>query len=102
MITQLKKGALELCVLSLLRKNKMYGYEIVSQISQDIDVTVGTIYPLLKRIKAEGYVQTKTVDSPTGPSRKYYELTELGEKVYQENAEQWKNFTEKINKMLEE
>lgn len=102
MITQYKKGALELCVLALLNGKDRYGYELVSLISEEIDVTLGTIYPLLKRIKAEGYVETRTVDSPDGPSRKYYHLTERGREVLKENIAEWKSFTEKINRMIGE
>lgn len=100
MITQLKKGTLELCVLSLLNQKDMYGYELVTKISEDIEITVGTIYPLMKRIKEEGYVETQTVDSPNGPSRKYYHLTEAGKQILEENIKEWKAFSEKINRMI--
>ncbi len=102
MITQLKKGALELCVLYLLNQEDMYGYELVTKISKEIEVTVGTIYPLLKRIKADGYVDTKTIDSPNGPSRKYYHLTKTGIEVLNKNVVEWKSFSSKINKMIGE
>lgn len=100
MITQLKKGALEMCVMALLEKEDRYGYELVTLISEEIDVTLGTIYPLLKRIKNEGLVETKTVDSPDGPSRKYYHLTEKGHQVLQENIGEWMAFTRRINRIL--
>lgn len=102
MITQLKKGTLELCVLSLLSDADLYGYELVTKISEEIEVTVGTIYPLLKRIKADGYVETKTVDSPSGPSRKYYCLTATGKQVLGESIAQWKSFRAKIDKLIGE
>lgn len=100
LITQFKKGALELCVLALLNKRDLYGYEIVTLISEEIEVTVGTIYPLLKRIKKEGYVETETKDSPDGPSRKYYKLTVKGQEVLENNIEEWKKFSQKINKIV--
>jgi PadR family transcriptional regulator PadR len=100
-ITQLKKGALEMCVLALLEKNDRYGYELVTLISEEIDVTLGTIYPLLKRIKGEGYVETRTVDSTDGPSRKYYSLTDKGREILTENITEWKSFTQKINRMIQ-
>lgn len=101
MITQLKKGALELCVLALLEQRDRYGYELVTLISEEIEVTVGTIYPLLKRIKELGLVDTETVESPDGPARKYYRLTPEGRDVFTKQAAEWKSFTEKINRMIE-
>ena len=53
---QYKKGVLELCVLSLLRKGDRYGYEISEYLSQRIDIADGTVYPLLRKLKADGLV----------------------------------------------
>lgn len=100
MITQLKKGALEMCVLALLEEQDRYGYELVTLLSEEIDVTLGTIYPLLKRIKTEGYVEVNTVDSPDGPSRKYYHLTEKGREELDGSKEEWENFYRKINAIV--
>jgi PadR family transcriptional regulator PadR len=101
LITQLKKGALELCVLSLLAKKDRYGYELVSLISGEIEITVGTIYPLLKRIKQDGYVETKTYDSPEGPSRKYYHLTKKGEETLAGQLAEWHTFIQKVNNVID-
>ncbi|MDD3074592.1 MAG: PadR family transcriptional regulator, partial [Eubacteriales bacterium] len=60
---QFKKGVLELCVLSLLTKRDFYGYELVEYISQHIDISDGTIYPLLRRFRADGYVTTYLQES---------------------------------------
>jgi PadR family transcriptional regulator PadR len=76
---QLKKGVLELCVLSLLKKDDKYGYELIAEISKGIEISEGTIYPLLRRLKNEGYVETYLEESSEGPPRKYYRLTEKGE-----------------------
>ncbi|MDR0554907.1 MAG: PadR family transcriptional regulator [Treponema sp.] len=100
MITQLKKGVLELCVLALLSKEERYGYELVTLISEEIEVTAGTIYPLLKRIKEEGFVETETRDSPGGPSRKYYRLTGKGRQTFAQNVDEWNCFYIKINKII--
>ena len=53
MNTQFKKGVLELCVLSLLKNGDKYGYELADTVGKQIDVSEGTIYPLLKRLRAE-------------------------------------------------
>ena len=100
MLTQLKKGALELCVLAQLRDRDRYGYELVSAISEEIKVTLGTIYPLLKRINQIGYVETEMRESADGPARKYYHLTDSGKAVLAQNTEEWSEFSKKINKMI--
>ena len=75
---QFKKGVLELCVLSVLVRKDCYGYELVQEISRNIDISEGTIYPLLRRLKGDGYVTAYLEESSEGPPRKYYQLTELG------------------------
>ncbi|MDR1513744.1 MAG: PadR family transcriptional regulator [Propionibacteriaceae bacterium] len=100
MITQLKKGVLELCVLALLKDEDRYGYELITLISEEIHVTAGTVYPLLKRIKAEGYVDHRTVDSPDGPSRKYYSLTERGRAELDQAVAEWLDFYPRVNTMI--
>jgi len=100
MLTQLKKGALELCVLAQLRDRDRYGYELVSAISEEIEVTLGTIYPLLKRINQIGYVETETRESVDGPARKYYHMTDEGRAALARNTEEWSDFSKKINKMI--
>ena len=75
---QLKKGALELCVLALLSQHDSYAYEIASQLSESIGMGEGTIYPLMRRLQIDRLVETYLVESPAGPSRKYYRLTEAG------------------------
>ena len=77
MDTQIKKGLLDLCVLSFLIDKDMYGYEIVQSISKSIEVSEGTIYPILRRLSKEGYFETYIVESNEGPARKYYRITAL-------------------------
>jgi PadR family transcriptional regulator PadR len=85
----LKKGVLELCVLSLLKSGDRYGYELVEEISRNIEISEGTIYPLLRRLKNEGYVNTYLEESREGPPRKYYQLTEKGEQTRQVLLSDW-------------
>ena len=73
---QYKKGVLELCVLSLLRKQDRYGYEISDYLSRHIDITDGTVYPLLRKMKADGLVTTYLQEESGGPPRKYYKLAD--------------------------
>lgn len=94
--TQLKKGVLELCVLSILREQDHYGYNLVKEISSKFPVTEGTIYPLLRRLTAEEYVTTYLVESEQGPARKYYTLTEKGSIYRDELALEWKQLVDII------
>ncbi|WP_459836456.1 PadR family transcriptional regulator [Clostridium carnis] len=97
---QLKKGVLELCVLSVLSKKDCYGYELISEISEHIQISDGTIYPILRRLTQEGYFTTYLQESQEGPPRKYYKLTELGYQVKDELQNEWINFSNSINKIL--
>src|ERR1700738_3047558 len=71
---QLKKGALELCVLALLARRESYAYEIASTLAAGVDMGEGTIYPLMRRMQNDGLVDTRLVESNSGPPRKYYRL----------------------------
>jgi PadR family transcriptional regulator PadR len=102
MSIQLKKGALELCVLSLLSKADRYGFELVGAISAHITISEGTIYPLLKRIKNEGYVTTYLQESQEGAPRKYYQITDFGRTTLQTLQNEWHSLVAGINNLLEE
>jgi PadR family transcriptional regulator PadR len=78
--SQLRRGVLELCVLRVLRDQPSYGYEIVTTLSAFGPLAAGenTLYPLLRRLKTDKYLETYAVDSPTGPPRQYYRITARG------------------------
>jgi PadR family transcriptional regulator PadR len=91
--TQLRKGMLELCILNAIRGTSLYGYDIVRKL-RSIDglvISEGTIYPILSRLKREGFVQTTITESTEGPPRKYYELTDKGEKILSEMNGYWQD-----------
>ncbi|KAF5089109.1 PadR family transcriptional regulator [Methanobacterium aggregans] len=100
MNTQFKKGVLEICVLAILDKKDCYGYEMVSEISENIAISEGTIYPLLKRLKKEELVTSYLEESQGGPSRKYYKLTDLGKQKKEELVAEWDNFSAGVNRLL--
>ena len=79
-ITQLRKGILELAILSTLYRTTHYGYSLVREMTSSgvTDLKEGTIYPILSRLAKEGLVQSKWVESNQGPPRKYYNLTASG------------------------
>jgi PadR family transcriptional regulator PadR len=98
--TQLRKGVLELCVLTLLSRADSYGYEIASRLMQEVGMGEGTIYPLMRRMQDDGLVSTYLVEAPGGPPRKYYRLTEYGKATLIAQREEWKNFMMSVEKML--
>jgi PadR family transcriptional regulator PadR len=102
MNVQLKKGVLELCVLAILYQKDCYGYELVNQISKNIMIAEGTIYPLLKRLKDEEYVTTYLEESQEGPPRKYYKLTDLGVATKDQLEHEWNLFVHGVEKILKE
>ncbi len=97
---QFKKGALELCVLALLDKGDYYGYELANNISKNIAISEGTIYPLLRRLKKEGYLTTYLQESQEGPPRKYYQLTEVGRKTKENLVTEWSTFVKGVSNIL--
>lgn len=97
---QLKKGVLELCVLSMLKRKDKYGYELIAEISRSIKISEGTIYPLLRRLRNEGYVVTYLEESSEGPPRKYYRLTEKGESTRVEFRREWNEFTRGVSAII--
>lgn len=99
---QFKKGILEICVLVLLEQKDCYGYELVQRISDKIEISEGSIYPLLRRLTKEKYFTTYLQESKEGPSRKYYALTTKGKDYLHEQMEQWKEFTNAVNELMEE
>lgn len=101
MNTQFKKGVLELCVLVLLDEKDRYGYEMVDEISKNISISEGTIYPLLKRLKKEGFLTSYLKESQGGPPRKYYQITDLGKEKKDELVAEWNSFSAGVNNLLQ-
>jgi len=100
METQLKKGAMDLCVLAVLEKKDFYGYELVQKISKILLTTEGTIYPILKRLKIEGHLETYLSESKEGPARKYYGITR-NEKIHLKKLKAaWTEFSKKVDKLI--
>src|ERR1039458_6426759 len=78
-LAQMRKGALEYCVLALLKDGERYGFELVRDLSAaELVTSEGTIYPLLSRLRQDGSVETTWRESTQGPPRRYYKLTSSG------------------------
>ena len=97
---QLKKGTLELCVLALLSHQESYAYEISSKLSDAVGMGEDTIYPLLRRMRKDGLVEARLVETSSGPSRKYYRLTVVGQRVCEKQKRDWETFTTAVNEIL--
>jgi PadR family transcriptional regulator PadR len=98
---QFKKGVLELCVLSMLTAEDRYGYDLASHLSQSIDISDGTIYPILRRLRTDGYVTTYLQEASGGPPRKYYALTDLGRREQAKLKTEWVEFVGCVNELLD-
>ena len=102
MKTQLKKGTLDMCVLAVLARGDSYAYELVSTLSETMEISEGTIYPLMRRLQAEAWVSTYFVESSSGPPRKYYSLTAAGRSSLAEMESEWRSFVGEVNGVLGE
>lgn len=102
MNAQYKKGVLDLCVLSLLHKRDCYGYEISECLSRHIDIADGTVYPILRKLKADGLLTTYLQEESGGPPRKYYRLTELGRETYRSDRAEYLRFAQSVRTLLED
>ena len=100
MNSQLKRGTLELCVLSLLSRSDCYGYELVNRISECMQITEGTVYPLMKRLKDNGVIDSYIVESQEGPPRKYYRITDAGRTEMAKLSAEWFEFVDSVNALL--
>ncbi len=102
LLTQMRKGALEYCVLALLRHGEQYGFELVRALGgvDGLVISEGTIYPLLSRLRRDGLVETTWRESETGPPRRYYRLTDSGERALDAFAEEWTRFRTGVDRLL--
>ena len=90
-----------MCVLALLAAKDNYAYDIVAQLSRSLQITEGTIYPLMRRLQAEAYVSAYTVDTEGSPPRKYYQLTRSGHEELKRMRHTWREFAAAVNSIME-
>lgn len=99
---QMRKGVLELCILSILSQGDAYPTEIIDKLKETKLVVVeGTLYPLLTRLKNTGLLGYRWEESNSGPPRKYYKLTEIGEQYLKELQLSWFEMVDAVNKTIE-
>lgn len=98
---QLRKGVLEICILSILKDNEMYTSDLLAALKDArLLVVEGTIYPLLNRLKNEGLLSYRWEESVAGPPRKYFRLTENGKVVQQSLKISWQELSTSVNQIL--
>lgn len=98
---QMRKGVLELCILSILSQGDAYPTEIIEKLKETKLVVVeGTLYPLLTRLKNTGLLNYRWEESNSGPPRKYYMLTEIGQTYLKELHLSWYELVDAVNKTI--
>src|SRR6266508_6204099 len=102
LLTQMRRGTLEYCVLALLREEERYGFDLVKALSaaDGMVTSEGTIYPLLTRLRRDALITSSWSESPSGPPRRYYQLTPKGETALDEFTEEWKRFRGAVDLLL--
>ena len=98
--SQMRKGVLEYCILSLLAKEDAYATSIIASLKEvNMIVVEGTLYPLLIRQKNQGLLTYRWEESPQGPPRKYYSLTDKGREQLSQMDEAWSEIITTIEKI---
>ncbi|WP_027964299.1 PadR family transcriptional regulator [Halalkalibacillus halophilus] len=100
--SQLFKGILEGCILSIIKEEAVYGYELSIKLQEAgiENVSEGSIYPILLRLQKEKYIYGETQKSPSGPNRKYYFITEDGLKALKVFEHEWSLLKGSVDQLL--
>lgn len=103
LLTQMRRGTIEYCVLALLRGEERYGFDLVKALGEadGMVTSEGTIYPLLSRLRRDGLVSTTWEESPTGPPRRYYRLTPKGHEALAGFVQEWQRFRDAVDRFVE-
>jgi PadR family transcriptional regulator PadR len=98
MKAQMRKGVLEMCILSLLSSEEMYTSDIIDRLrNAQLVVVEGTLYPLLSRLKNDGLLEYYWQESNSGPPRKYFRITEEGSNSLKELKKSWEEINEAVS-----
>lgn len=100
--TQMRKGILEYCILSIISKGEIYASDIIAELKRaQLLVVEGTLYPLLTRLKNNGLLSYNWQESTSGPPRKYYQITAEGLEVLQRLDNTWKELVYAVETSLQ-
>jgi PadR family transcriptional regulator, regulatory protein PadR len=103
LLTQMRRGTLQYCVLALLAEEERYGFDLVRALAEadGMVTSEGTIYPLLSRLRRDGLVESTWQESPSGPPRRYYRLTEAGRMALEGFKREWDRFRDAVDHFVE-
>ncbi len=100
--SQMRKGVLEFCILSVIRQGEVYPSDIVDKMkAANLHILEGTLYPLLTRLKNAEYLTYRWVESNSGPPRKYFLMTEKGLAFYAELEKTWKELADAVHALTQ-
>ena len=102
MPSQFRKGVVELAILALLHNEEAYGAEIIDRLGNypGLAISAGTAYPLLSRLKRSGLITSVWRESPVGPPRKYYRLSDEGQGAFGGMARTWNHMKDAMESVL--
>jgi len=100
MNAQFKKGIIELCVLKVISRKDMYGFEVIQTLSEELDVNENTVYPILRRLTKQGYFDTYKEVVSIGAPRKYYRVTQEGQRQLTLFEQEWMDFLGSVTRIL--
>jgi PadR family transcriptional regulator PadR len=100
--SSLRRGPLEFCVLAMVEHEDRYGTEIVRRFGEErsLPAIEGTIYPLLSRLRRVGWLDSKWSESPVGPPRRYYTLTDSGRSALRHFRTEWVSFRRTVDLLV--
>ena len=103
LLAQMRRGTLQYCVLSLLADEERYGFDLVRGLAEldGMVTSEGTIYPLLSRLRRDGLVESNWQESPSGPPRRYYRLTNAGRAALDAFRLEWRRFRDAVDHFVE-
>jgi PadR family transcriptional regulator len=99
-LSQLRKGSLEMVVLASLRDERLYGLEILRRLAA-LEVSEGTLYPLLNRLQKEGHLDSEWETRDSGHPRRYYRLSAGGRASALEMVKRWKTYNRELGELIE-
>ena len=100
--SQMRKGVLEFCILSIIQQAEVYPSDIVEKMKQaNLHILEGTLYPLLTRLKNAGLLNYRWVESVSGPPRKYFMITEQGKEAYEVLLKTWHQMNSAVNQLTQ-
>ena len=103
LLSQMRRGTLEYCVLAVLRRGERYAFDLVKTLAEldGMVTSEGTLYPLLSRLRRDGLVTSVWKESPKGPPRRYYRITAKGARALDDFIVEWRRFRSSVDGLIE-